>query len=234
MRPAHERLSEQLKADIIEGRLAPGSQIPGEMELAEQHGVSRTTVRRALDTLTQEGLVNRHQGRGTFVSEGQINQVLGDLFSFTEIIQQMGMEPGITGIRVGVDPYPPHEAREFLPGGHLWIVERVRTGNGKPVALMRSWLPDAVAWELTPESLQGNQSLYEILREKGVRPARTNETILAEAASENDAALLDIAPGSPLLTICRWASDASGRPIEYVRSSSPGDRYRTHVWSRRT
>lgn len=234
MRPAHERLSELLKSDIVDGRLAPGSQLPGEIELAETHGVSRTTVRRALDTLTQAGLVTRQQGRGTFVAEGHINQVLGDLFSFTEIIQQMGMEPGIADVRVAVDPFPPHEAREFLPGGHLWIVERVRTGNGKPFALMRSWLPDAVAWELTPETLQETQSLYEILSRKGVRPARTNETILAEAATEEDAALLGIAPGAPLLTICRWASDASGRPIEFVRSSSPGDRYRTHVWSRRT
>jgi len=234
MRPAHEQLSEQLRADIVDGRLAPGDQLPGEIELAEKHGVSRTTVRRALDTLTQAGLVNRQQGRGTFVAERHIDQVLGDLFSFTEIIQQMGMEPGITSVRVDVDPHPPLEARDFLPGGHLWVVERVRTGNGKPIALMRSWLPDAVAWELTPEHLIATQSLYEILRDKGVRPARTNETIIAEAATEPDAEFLNIAPGSPLLTICRWASDASGRPIEYVRSSSPGDRYRTHVWSRRT
>lgn len=234
MRPAHERLSEQLRAQIVEGALKPGQQLPGEMELAEQHGVSRTTVRRALDTLTQERLVVRQQGRGTFVADGHISQNLGDLFSFTEIIQQMGMEPGISNVRIALDPRPPFEARDYLPGEDIWIVERVRTGNGKPVAIMRSWLPDAVARQITPEALLENQSLYELLRAQGVRPARTSETILAEAATDADAEALDIAPGSPLLTICRWASDASGRPIEYVRSSSPGDRYRTHVWSQKS
>lgn len=233
MQPAHERLSETLKRQITDGTLRPGSQLPGEMELAEQHGVSRTTVRRALDTLAHASLVDRHQGRGTFVADSRIDQTLGDLFSFTEIIQQMGMEPGISNVRVAVDPIPPHEAHDFLPGGHLWLVERVRTGNNKPVALMRSWLPDAVAWELSAEELQERQSLYDILRDQGVRPTRTSETIMAEAATAEDAALLGIAPGSPLLTICRWASDSRGQPIEYVRSSSPGDRYRTHVWSRK-
>jgi len=234
MRPAHERLSEQLRAQIVEGALKPGQQLPGEMELAEQHGVSRTTVRRALDTLTQERLVVRQQGRGTFVADGHISQNLGDLFSFTEIIQQMGMVPGISNVRIALDPRPPFEARDYLPGEDIWIVERVRTGNGKPVAIMRSWLPDTVARQITPEALLENQSLYELLRAQGVRPARTSETILAEAATDADAEALDIAPGSPLLTICRWASDASGRPIEYVRSSSPGDRYRTHVWSQKS
>lgn len=225
MTSAHQRVAEQLRTEITTRRWNAGDRIPGEMELATQYGVSRNTVRRALDTLSNANLVRRHQGKGTFVAEQGISHVLGDLKSFTEIIEDLGMVPGLRSAKVAVDAAPPNEASDFLPGSHLWLVERVRTANGQPFSLMRSWLPDAVAWDITPARLEETQSLYKILGEKNLRPAHATETIRAEAASLAEARILDVPQGSPLLTIYRWTSDSRGQPIEYVRSTSPGSLY---------
>lgn len=226
MATAHERLSDLLREEILGGHLRPGDQIPGELELATQYGVSRSTVRRALDTLSNANLVRRHQGKGTFVSEQGVSHVLGDLRSFTETIRDLGMTPGVTNTRIMVDPGAPAEARKFLPGAHLWLVERVRTANGQPFGFMQSWLPDALASDITPELLTETQSLYDILATKNRRPAEATETISAEGAGDVESRALDVPVGTPLLTMCRWTSDRNGRPIEFVRSTSPGDRYR--------
>ena len=225
MTTAHERVAGLLRQEIEDGRWVPGERIPGEMELAETHGVSRNTVRRAMDTLAKANLVRRRQGQGTFVAEQGVSHVLGDLKSFTEIISDLGMTPGLTEPRIRVDSRPPVEAREFLPGAHLWLIERIRTANGKPFSLMQSWLPDAVAFDISVEALRRTQSLYQLLAEKGLRPAQATETIRAEAATPEEAALLDVPAGSPLLTIYRWTTDSRGTPIEYVRSMQPGNRY---------
>lgn len=225
MSSAHERVAEMLRSEITEHRWSAGDRIPGEMELAARYGVSRNTVRRALDTLTNANIVRRHQGKGTFVAEQGVSHVLGDLKSFTEIIEDLGMTPGLRDVRVAVDPDPPREAIEFLPGKHLWLVERVRTANGQPFSLMQSWLPDAVAADITPSRLAESQSLYQILAIKEMRPAHATEIIRAEAATLAEARILDIPQGSPLLTIYRWTSDSRGQPIEYVRSTSPGSLY---------
>lgn len=225
MSTAHERVAELLRSEIAEKRWRSGERLPGELELASQYGVSRNTVRRALDTLANANVIRRHQGKGTFVAEQGVSHVLGDLRSFTEIIEDLGMTPGIRDVRVAVDTDPPLEARAFLPGGHLWLVQRVRTANGLPFCLMQSWLPDALAFDITPQMLIEDQSLYRILSRKELRPANATETIRAEAATIDEARILDVAVGSPLLTIYRWTSDSRGLPLEYVRSTSPGSHY---------
>ncbi len=225
MKTAHKRVESLLRQEITEGRWRPGDRIPGELDLARQYEVSRNTIRRALATLVNANLVRRRQGQGTFVAEQGISHVSGDLRSFTEIIEAMGMTPGISASRIAVDLDPPAEAREFLPGAHLWLVERIRTANGKPFALMRSWLTDTVAFDVTAEMLLESQSLYQILADKGLSPSQATEMIRAEAATPEEARSLAVPVGSPLLTIYRWLSDSSGAPIEYVRSTSPGGRY---------
>jgi GntR family transcriptional regulator len=223
---AHQHVADQLREKIATRQLEPGAQLPGELELAEAYGVSRNTVRRALDTLANANLVRRHQGKGTFVAEHGVSHVLWDLRSFTSLIADRGMTPGIQAIRVELDETPPAAARKFLPGSHLWLVERVRTADGKPFGLMQSWIPDALSSAVTVDALTEKQSLYQVMDDAfGLRPSEAIEVIRAEAASPMEAQALDVAAGSPLLSTFRWTSDHRGQPIEYVRSTSPGHVY---------
>ncbi|WP_338401708.1 GntR family transcriptional regulator [Flaviflexus huanghaiensis] len=159
------------------------------------------------------------------MAEQGVSHVLGDLKSFTEIIEDLGMKPGVRDVTIYVDPDPPSEAVEFLPGKHLWLIERVRTANGQPFCLMQSWLADAAASSIVPSHLEETQSLYRILADMDLRPAHATEIIRAEAATLAEARMLGVEQGTPLLTAYRWTSDSRGQPIEYVRSTSPGNRY---------
>lgn len=190
------------------------------------YGVSRNTVRQALANLEMSNQVRRQQGKGTFVSEQGVSHVLGDLRSFTETLRDLKMEPGIENLTIRVDDSPPDEAKSFLPGAHLWVVERTRTADGRPFSRMQSWLPDAIASALDPQQFAKNQSLYgQIEATLGIRPAAATEIIRSEGATPADAAALGLARDTPMLSTYRWTSDHRGQPLEYVRSVSPGDRY---------
>ena len=222
----YQRIADAIATDIQAGRWQPGGRIASEHELMEEFRVSRNTVRLALDVLTRTNLVRRHQGRGTFVAPQGVSHVLGGLRSFTEVIQDLGRTPGIDKVSVTPDANPPAEALEFLPGSFIWRVQRVRTSDGAPFALMQSWLPDAIASQITGDELLEAQSLYHLIEEKlGIRPASATEIIRAEAATAEEAKSLNTDQGGPLLTIYRWTSGSHGQPVEYVRSASPGDRY---------
>lgn len=225
MASAHEQIADALRLEILSGQWKAGERIPGEHSLASKFKVSRNTIRRALATLENSNVIDRRQGKGTFVAQKGVSHVLGDLRSYTDIILELGMKPGIQDVLVTSQLEAPQEAQDFLPGMHLWLVERVRTADGRPFCLMESWLPDAVGSAIVAEVLHETQSLYQAMTEQGYRPAQATEVIRAEGASEKDAAALHVPLGSPLLTIYRWTTDSRGNPIEYVRSTSPGSLY---------
>lgn len=224
--PAYHRVADALRSEIDAGRLARGQKLPGEHELARTYAVSRNTIRQALDVLSAANIVRRQQGKGTFVAEQGISHLLGDLRSFTQVMTDLGMTPGIRDVSLTIDPEPPPAVRGFLPGSRMWLARRVRTSSSRPFCLMCSWLPDAIGAALNERDLQQHQSLYSLLTQQlNLVPREATEVIRAEAATTQEAATLDIANGSPLLTIYRWTHDHRGQPIEYVRSVSPGDRY---------
>lgn len=226
MSTEYQRISEELRQQIAGGVWQAGDQLPGEHELMDTFGVSRNTIRRALDALSKSNLVRRQQGKGTFVSEQGVSHVLGDLRSFTTIMQDLGKLPGIAKVTVHIDPSPPEEAHTFLRGSTIWLAQRVRTADRRPFSLMQSWLPDAIGSRFTAGELTENQSLYAVFANKlNLIPSEATEVIRAEAARELEAALLKVSVGTPLLSIYRWTQDHTGLPIEYVRSTSPGDRH---------
>jgi len=224
--PAYQRVAQALRAQVSEGRWQEGDQLPSEHELMRMHAVSRNTVRQALTLLASSNVVHRHQGRGTFVAPQGLSHVLGDLRSFTQVLCDRGLEPGIANVSVAIDQNAPLEAREFLRASRIWRVRRLRTGDQRPFCFMDSWMPDHIGSNLDAEVLRRRQSLYAVLKDAlGVAPHEATETIRAEAATPSDAEMLDVAAGAPLITIYRWTQDNRGLPIEYVRSASPGDRY---------
>ena len=225
-RPAYLRVAGVLREDIAASLLGPGDQLPSEHQLMARFAVSRTTIRKALDQLTAANLVRRHQGRGTFVAPQGLSHGLGDLRSLTQVMRERGLEPGIREVRVELDRSPPLEAREHLRSSEIWCVARTRTGNGLPFCTQDSWIPATLATAIDADELEARQSLYELLTEiAGAVPNEATEIIRAEAATASEAQRLGIVSGSPLIVIYRWTQDHRGRPIEYARSASPGDRY---------
>lgn len=224
--PAYQRIAQALRLQISQGRWQGGDRLPSEHELTRTFEVSRNTVRQALNLLAASNLIQRHQGRGTFIAPHGLSHVLGDLRSFTQVMRDRGLEPGITSVSVTVDHAPPLEAQEFLRASRIWRVSRIRTGDQRPFSVMDSWLPDHVGSQIDEPALRRRHSLYAILVDDiGARLHEATETIRAEAASRSDADALEVVAGTPLITTYRWTSDNRGLPIEYVRSASPGDRY---------
>lgn len=226
MSTEYQRVADELRSQINAGHWLPGDRLPGELELVETFGVSRNTVRQALDLLSRSNLVRRRQGKGTFVAEQGVSHVLGDLRSFTEILQDLGKKPGIRHVTIAQDPTPPAQASGFLLGSTLWLAQRVRTADGRPFSLMQSWLPDAIGSQLSASKLRSRQSLYALMHEQlELVPSEATEVIRAEAAGDLESKLLQVEVGFPLLSIFRWTQDHRGQPLEYVRSTSPADRY---------
>ncbi|MEO3800744.1 GntR family transcriptional regulator [Nonomuraea sp. B1E8] len=227
-RHAHEIVADSLRTHILEGRYKPGQRLPSEEALTDEYGVSRNTVRVALNHLAAANLITRRRGSGSYVNADLgISHSLGNLRSFTVLLRDLGLQPGITEVEVRPDPSPPLEILGFLPSEVAWLVRRVRTGSGSPFALLDSWLPDRIGSRIDPEALTRRQSLYASLAEDlDIKVAEATESIHAEAADEREARVLDVPVGSPIIVIRRWTYDRAGRPVEYTRSAARGDRYR--------
>ena len=232
--PSHARLSLWLSEQIELGVFAPGDRLPSEHDLAERHAVSRTTVRRALQTLETAGRIHRRQGSGTYVSSTPLQQALSDLRSFTTVISDLGRAPGLREVAITADLHPPDDARSFLSGDPLWLARRVRLADGDVFSVSYSWLPDDVGRDLTAATIERRLSLYRVLEEDfGVVISEAREAIRAEPASIEDAARLGVEPRSPIIAIYRWSRDRAGTPVEFARSVSPGDRHEYVVTLRR-
>lgn len=207
--------------------LPAGSPVPTERELCQRFGVSRATVRQALDGLELEQRIHRHQGRGTFVARPKIDQTL-ELSSHTETIRARGMEPAsrLVGImRLPADP----EVAPMLgltDGDEVFQIERVRLADDEPLAVELLYL-DARRFDDIAAVLGESRSLYEVLRARyGVELMTAEETIEAAAAPEREAELLEVSAGTPVLVLSRQSFDADGKPVEFVRSCYRADRFR--------
>ncbi|TRW97728.1 GntR family transcriptional regulator [Paracoccus sp. M683] len=223
--PLYLRLYRHIADAIGGGRLKPGDTILPERELAARSGVSRVTVRRAIDELVRAGYLVQRRGSGTFVSApvGRMEQALSMLTSFTEDMARRGQSAESRWILRRVETPSPDETMALALGADERVsrLERVRSVEGVPLAIERASIPASLLPD--PESVEA--SLYDVLAARGKRPVRAVQRISAANVSRADAALLQIPEGAAVLRIVRVAHLPSGKAVELTRSIYRGDAY---------
>lgn len=221
--PLYFQMSQQLEAAIDDGRLQPGDRIDTELVLAERYGLSRPTVRQAIQELVSKGLLVRRRGVGTQVVHSQVRRRLG-LTSLHDDLSRSSRRPTtdvLVFATVAADAQVA-AALQISEGTPVCYLERVRCEGGEPLAHMRNWLPeDVVDFDADLESM----GLYEHLRSTGTQLRVARQRIGAAAAGAREARLLGVRKGAPLLTMERTAYDESGRAVEYATHSYRADSY---------
>lgn len=228
--PLYVRLAEQLREGILSKRWNPGDTLPSEPELCAQHSVSRGTVVKAIELLIQEGLVQRKQGSGTFVSKPTLHRQPGFLMSFSEAVRQQNRAPSQKLLELS--HLSPAEAREYGCTTPMVRLLRLRLVDGIPWAIHDCVLPVSVAKRLA-EFAEGDQqalhapdfSIYAAYARAGLEVDHAEETLVARLATAQEAKLLGIKRNSALMTIHRKSFDARGDLLEIVESDYPGETY---------
>ena len=220
--PKYVRVREHLLT-LMEHDLTPGSPIPSERELCEQFNVSRMTVRQAIDTLVVDGLLERHQGKGTFVAPPKLDLQLR-LTSFSEEMRRRGMEPGAVFLTREVIPAPSTVANalEISPGSPVHHLRRLLTADATPMAIEENWLDVHTLPNLGQETPPF--SLYALFSRANLAPQWGEDVITGHVATAEEATLLGIPEGAPALDITRRAFHEH-RVVDYSRSLYRADRY---------
>ncbi|MFJ4690315.1 GntR family transcriptional regulator [Streptomyces sp. NPDC088766] len=222
--PLYHQLAQQLEAAIEHGGLAPGDLLGNEIDLSARLGLSRPTVRQAIRSLVDKGLLVRRRGVGTQVVHSQVKRPL-ELSSLYDDLESAGQEPATHVVRNERVPAAADVAAALgMPeGAEVTLLERLRSTHGQPLAHLRNYLPPALP-EFDTARLEAT-GLYRLLRAAGVTLHSARQTIGARSATPEEAALLAERTGAALLTMRRTAYDDTGRAVEYGTHVYRASRY---------
>lgn len=227
--PKYYQLATILRQKIEEGAWKEHEPIPSERQLEEQYNLSRPTIRQAIDLLVNQGYLYRLHGKGTFVSPPKLQKGIFELTSFSEDMRNRGLEPGQTFLEFGMVDAPVKVARKLeLPEGRQVLrIKRVRLGSGVPIGIQDSYLALGEGQTITREEVEARGSIYAILQEKfNIFPSEADETLEVTLASTEEAMLLQIPVGSPLLLMERTLWSQERKAVEFVKILYRGDRYK--------
>ena len=201
-------IADELRRSVEAGELTAGRLLPSESELSAVHGVSRVTVRKALELLRDEGLIDSRQGFGWFVAADPLRQALGRLGTIEGQLSELGVasERRVVGFRF---VSAPPRARQVLGSSSVLEVRRVNLADGEPFARVTVWCPEELGASLSRAQVE-KAPFYELL---GIELGRATQTIGAAAANATDAELLHVPAGSPVLRCERVTRDVDDRPI---------------------
>lgn len=226
--PLYYQIQQRLMDRIRAGEFRPGQPIPSLQEIAAQLGVSQMTARQAIRTLCDLGVMYSKQGKGTFISGIKHEKNFRQVLSFTEEARVRGATPSsrVLSFRVQSSSREARTALGMSRGQKVFRLRRVRLSDGLPVAIECSCLPQQ-AFPGLLEAFHPSGSLYQLLAERyGVQMAVTDEVVEAGKATAEEARLLKVARGSPVFLFTRTSYGENGTPLEYVKSTFRGDRYK--------
>jgi GntR family transcriptional regulator len=231
--PRYLRVYGSLKAQVEAGDFKLGEFLPAEPELQKLFNVSRTTVRRAVELLAQEGFVSIQQGKGTEVLDFKATQRLQYVSSFSETLREKGFSVRSRDVNVDCVPAPRRVAADLKvePEARLVRVQRVILANGKPIAIILNYLlPEIVPG--IEKRIAGMKSLYAFLEaEYNVRLEAATDYISAKAAAAEEASRLEVPVETPLLVVKR-VTYSRGKPIEVALLHVVADKYEYCVQSK--
>lgn len=230
--PAADEARRVILDEVAHGRLRPGQKLQPERELAQVLGVSRSTLRAALQALENEGVVKRLPGRGggTFVAPSKVERDLSKIVGVPSLLRDQGFTAGTQLLSAALVACDDQTAAALdLPAGEfVFDIVRIRLADGQPISLDHARLPAQMFPGLLGRALSG--SLYELLsKHYDTQPDQAEEHVEIVAAGSDEARILGIDQGAPLLSITRTTVDVRGRKIEYSHDLFRGDRTRITV-----
>ena len=224
--PLYHRVYREIAQEIESGALRPGDRLPSERWLCEELGVSRATVRRALEELVSDGMVET-RGRGSFVADGALAEPPNTLIGLAELARSRGLEPSSRVLALAVREATLDEAEAFgiAPGAEVLELERLRMLDGMPISVDVNRVPMRFLGGVEEIDF-ASASLYDVLERNGCPPARADYEIEARAASGREAELLGLEPAAPVLYATTVAIAEDGRVVDMSRTVYRADRYR--------
>jgi len=228
--PRYLSLADDLRSQINRGELAPGDRLPSEAELANQYGFSRGTVVKAIELLVSEGVVNRQQGSGSFVSKRSLHRRAGRLLSFAETAHQDGHRTEQK--LLSIEKAEPSVAREFGAPPQSMDMKRLRTIDGTACTIHHSIIPHSV-YRRFFESKDEREalfedpdfSLYALFEEIGFPVHEARERVTARLGDEREIELLGMEKGAPVIVVFRMSYAENGELLEAVEAIYRADYY---------
>ncbi|MCU1392501.1 MAG: putative GntR family transcriptional regulator [Ilumatobacteraceae bacterium] len=215
----YQEIADAVRARVAAGDYAPGRLLPSEAELSAEFDASRVTIRRALETLRDDGLIAARQGFGWFVATAPLRQTLGQLHTIEGQMSDSGIVAERRIIEFAFVTATPR-VREALRTDQVLQVTRVNLADGEPFAVVTVWCPAELGQALSRRDVE-RSPFYELL---GVQLRGATQTIGADLVTAEDALLLGVPTGSPVLLCERITTDTDGRPVLFSRHVFPAHR----------
>lgn len=224
--PVYIQIHNQLRSNIENGKWHVGQKIPAERELASEFGVSRMTLRQAIQTLVDEGVLERRVGSGTFVANRKVQEKMSGVTSFTELMQAIGKVPSSKTVsyHFTIPSASEAETLKLKPGERVLRMERIRYGNKVPICFEIATIPAELIANFSKDEV--TDSFYRTLGEKAhLYPGHAVQKVSATRATEKIAEYLGIRRGDALLRMTQISYLQDGRPFEYVHTQYVGSRF---------
>jgi GntR family transcriptional regulator len=228
--PMYHQLKELVSEKIESGEWSPGYRLPTEAELSREFGVSRITVRHAMQLLQNQGMLERKQGRGTFVAQPKFAHNLMSMYQDGMNVAQMGRQPQIEVVSLELKSPPASvAARLNLPvSDQVYDMKRLLLGDGEPLMLIHSWLPAERFPDFEEHHLDAHTMGF-VMREYGITDAFQHKEVEVTILDEEEAALLKTVEGAPALLLTYVNYLPNGDAIEYRRTHVRGDRCKYYI-----
>ena len=204
----YQQIADSVRRRVEEGHYAPGRVLPSESELSAEFDASRVTVRRALETLRDDGLIAARQGFGWFVATEPLRQTLGQLGTIEGQLAESGIETERQILEFAF-VRAKGRVREALSTDQVLRVKRLNLADGEPFAVVTVWCPAELGQNLSRRDVE-RSPFYELL---GIPLRGATQTIGADSVTAEDAELLHVPVGSPVLRCERLTTDVEGRPV---------------------